>query len=124
MTSDPLTLTVTPNPAPVARLLAPAASRNAVIDAQLALVASPSSQRGVARVDFVINGTVVASVATAPYQATYRVPSGPSQLAVSIVAYDDFGASAPDSVTLAVVPDQPPVAVFIAPRDGDLVVEG
>ncbi len=121
-TSDPVTLTVTPNPAPVARLLAPAASQNAVIGSQLVLAASATGQRGVTRVDFVINGTVAASVATAPYQATYRVPSGPSQLMVSAVAYDDFGASAPDSVTLTVVPDQPPVAVFIAPRDGDRVV--
>ena len=52
------------------------------------------------------------------------MPSGVSQLAVSAIAYDDFGASAPDGVTLPVVQDQPPVAVFIAPRDGDQVVEG
>jgi len=78
----------------------------------------------VTRVDFLVNGTVVASVASAPYQATYRVLSGAAQLTVSAVAYDVFGASAPDGVTLPVVPDQPPVGVFIVPRDGDLVVEG
>ncbi|MFY9826796.1 MAG: carboxypeptidase regulatory-like domain-containing protein [Thermoanaerobaculia bacterium] len=122
--SDPVVLTVTPNPAPVARLLAPVVSQSAVIGSQLALAASATSQRGVMRVDFTVNGTVVASVAAAPYQSTYRVPSGLSQLAVSAIAYDDFGASAPDSVTLTVAPDQPPVAVFLAPRDGDRVVEG
>jgi hypothetical protein len=123
-TSDPVIVTVTPNPAPVVQLRAPAAGRNAVIDSQLALAATATSQRGVARVDFLFNGAVVASVASAPFQTTARVPSGGSQLAVSAIAYDDFGASAPDSVTLPVVGDQPPVGVFIAPRDGDLVVEG
>jgi hypothetical protein len=123
-TSDPVTLTVTPNPAPVARLLAPAASQKAGVDSLLALAASATSERGLTHVDFVINGTVVASVAAAPYRATYRVPSVISQLAVSAVAYDDFGASAPDGITVTVVPDLPPVAVFLAPRDGDNVVEG
>jgi hypothetical protein len=123
-TSDPVTVTVTPNPAPVVQLRAPAAGRNAVIDSRLALAATATSQRGVARVDFLFNGAVVASVASAPFQTTARVPSGGSELAVSAIAYDDFGASAPDGVTLPVVADQPPVGVFIAPRDGDLVVEG
>jgi protocatechuate 3,4-dioxygenase beta subunit len=95
-----------------------------VIDSKLALAATATSRSGVTRVDFLVNGTVVASVASAPYQATYRVLSGAAQLTVSAVAYDAFGASAPDGVTLPIVPDQPPVGVFIAPRDGDQVVEG
>lgn len=123
-TSEPVTLTVTPNPAPVAQLLAPVKGQNAVIDSQLALAASATGVRGVTRVDFLVNGARVASVAAAPYRATYRVPPGISQLTVSAVAYDELGASAPDGVTLAVVPDQPPVAAFLAPRDGDRVVEG
>ncbi len=123
-TSDPVTVAVTPNPAPVVQLLAPATGRNAVIDSRLALAATATSQRGVRRVDFLLNGAVVASVAAPPFQATARVPSGVSQLAVSAVAYDDFGASAPDGVTLPVVPDQPPLGVFISPRDGEQVVEG
>jgi hypothetical protein len=122
--SDPVAVAVTPNPAPVVQLLAPAAGGNAVIDSRLALAATATSQRGVRRVDFLFNGTVVASVAAPPFQATARVPSGVSQLAVSAIAYDDFGASAPDGVTLPVVPDQPPVGVFLAPRDGEQVVAG
>jgi hypothetical protein len=123
-TSEPVMVTVTPNPAPVAKLLAPGTGRNAVAGSLITLAASASSQRGVSRVDFLANGTVIATVTASPYQALYRVPAGISQWTVTAIAYDDFGGSAPDSATLTVVPDQPPVAVFLTPRDGDPVVEG
>ncbi len=123
-TSDPVTVTVTSNPAPVVHLLAPVLGGTAVMGSQLVLAASATSQRSVARVDFLVNGVVVASAAAAPYQARTSVPLRGSQLTVSAIAYDDFGASAPDSVTVTLVADQPPVAVFLAPRDGDRVVAG
>jgi hypothetical protein len=122
-TSDPLTFMVTPNPSPVVRLLAPTGGL-ASEGSQIALVASATSQQGILRVDFFVNGAGVASVSAPPYQALYRIPSGATQLAVTAIAYDAFGASVPDGATVKVVLHLPPVAVFLTPRDGDSVVEG
>jgi hypothetical protein len=120
-----VTVAVTPNSqAPNVALLAPVAGQTVTGGTFLPMAAEANDDQGVVRVDFLVNGTRVASVTTPPYRSTYQVPFGASALTVTAVAYDDFGPSAPaEPVVVPVNPDTPPTATILAPRDGDQVVE-
>ncbi|HTG35942.1 MAG TPA: Ig-like domain-containing protein [Thermoanaerobaculia bacterium] len=117
---------VTPNSqAPNVALLAPVAGQAVTEGTFLTVAAQANDDQGVVKVEFRVNGTLVASITTPPYRFTYQAPSGVSELVVTAVAYDNFGPSAPAGpVTVPVKPDTPPTAILLAPRDGAQVVEG
>jgi hypothetical protein len=81
--------------------------QNAQVGAGFGLQASASDDRGVERVDFLVDGTVVASDATAPYEAVVNgAPEGPHTVAASAVdTSGNVAQSAP--VTITVVPPAP-----------------
>jgi hypothetical protein len=119
-------VTVTPNSqAPNVALLAPVAGQAVTEGTFLTIAAEANDDQGVVKVEFRVNGTLAASISTAPYRFRYQVPAGASELAVTAVAYDNFGPSAPAGpVVVPVQPDTPPTAILLAPRDGAQVVEG
>jgi hypothetical protein len=123
--AEEVTVTVTPNSqAPNVALLAPVTGQTVTEGTFLPLAAEANDDQGVVKVDFLVNGTRVASVTTPPYRSTYQAPIGASELTVTAVAYDDFGPSAPtEPVVVAVASDTPPTATILAPRNGDQIVE-
>ena len=95
------------NRPPTVALTAPANGASFVAPATVDLTATASDPDGsVARVEFLINGTVVASVATAPYayRATFTT-AGSYQLAAR--AFDNQGASATSAIVQITVQAPP-----------------
>jgi hypothetical protein len=119
-----VTVAVETNTLPVVRLLFPRDGSTALAGSTIYLTAQASDDHAVTLVDFLIDGHLVGS-ATQPYYIAYPIPNGTTSLAVTTVAHDDAGASAPAGpATVTVVPDQPPVATIVAPLDGVQMVEG
>ena len=84
--------TTSANDAPTATLTSPAAGQTLAAPANISVSATAADADGaVARVEFLINGTVAATDTTAPYEAVipYTVAGAP---AVSVRAVDNFGA--------------------------------
>jgi hypothetical protein len=117
------TLAVVANPAPVVHLLSPAPSLQLTEGGQVVLAAEASGVQPVGDVEFFVNGAGVFSLS--PFRELYTIPLGTTQIAVTAVAHDAFGSSAPDGpVVLPVAPDSPPTAAVVEPLDGAQAVEG
>jgi hypothetical protein len=90
------------NAAPTVQLTAPVSG--ATIDGRLVTMsATASDDRGVARVEFYVDGKRVATDSTAPYAATWRAPGGwkpGSAHTVTATAFDAAGLSATASATV------------------------
>ena len=104
VTSAPVSVTVVANASPVVSLQAPSAGGQYFAPATIQLSANASDSDGtVARVDFVVGGTVIGSSNTPPYTFIWDgVPGG--SYSIMAVATDDQGAttaSAPVSITVA-----------------------
>lgn len=120
-----VTIAVEPNALPAVRLLSPRDGATALAGSYLYLIAQPSDDHAVTRVDFLVNGNLVGSTLGSPYYVPYRIPNGATSLSVTTVAHDDASVSTPGGPAhVTVVPDQPPTAAVIAPVDGAQAVEG
>ena len=97
---DSCTTDVVTNEAPTVDLTAPLATASLTEGDVVTLTASAADSDGtVARVDFLVDGAVIAQATSAPYSATWTATSGSHTF--SSVAYDDQGAnSTTSSVTL------------------------
>lgn len=86
--------------APIVRLTAPTAGL--VFDRSLALAAEASDDKAVAKVEFRLDGKLIGTDTSAPYELSYRVPkrlsTGSHQ--VQVAAYDAIGQSATDQVSV------------------------
>lgn len=92
--------------APTVQLTSPRQMPTALDGTLLTLAADASDDVLVARVDFVVNGQVVASDSAEPYQASYRIPRGATSLTIEARAYDVAGNSASTpQVIITVLPD-------------------
>ena len=98
-----------PNVAPTISLGAPVQGAAAVAGTPIAIVANASDSDGsIAAVDFLVNGSVVASVSAAPYTTTWTPAAG--DYVLTATARDDKGATATSasvSVTVS-APALPP----------------
>jgi hypothetical protein len=118
------TVTVVSNPAPVVRLLSPTPDLQLTEGSTVVLAADASGAQPITSVEFEING--VRQDATAPpYRLVYTIPLGTTQLSVTAIAHDAYGASPPDGpVVVPVAKDNPPSAAIVQPLDGASPVEG
>lgn len=89
-----------PNAAPTVRLTAPA--EGSTFSTTLDMTAIADDDKGVTRVEFVVDGKVVATDTTGPYGYSWRVPRKLSYSSHTVVAraYDAEGLSASHSVTV------------------------
>jgi hypothetical protein len=79
----------------------------------------------VAAVRFAINGVTVATDVIAPYQFTYSVPVGISNLNIRATAIDSAGNSKDsDVVTIGVTSDPPPTLEILEPEEGAELIQG
>jgi len=123
-TAEEVTVAVTANSAPAVALLSPVPGQVTTEGARVTIAAEASDDHRLVKVDFLVNGAVKSTFTAPPYRFDYLVPPGLAQVAVTAVAYDDGGPSAPAGpVAVAVGPDQPPVAMVLMPLDGSQVTE-
>jgi hypothetical protein len=121
--AEPVELTVLDDPRPTVRLLTPATGQRAVGGRTLDVAAEASDDVRVDRVEFTVDGVVVAADPFFPYRAQLPVPAAVS-FTVAAVAYDNVEQSeASETVTVPVDPDAPPVVAILSPADGDEVTE-
>jgi subtilisin family serine protease len=119
-TSAPISVLVTnDHTPPQVSLLSPA--NGATVEQTLSLEASASDDRGVARVDFHVDGTLIGSKSAAPFIVSWNartVSNGPHVL--SATAHDVAGnASPPSSVSVTVDNDHtPPQTAITSPASG------
>lgn len=96
------------NQAPNATLTSPSASDVLTTGDVVTLAASASDSDGtIARVDFLVDGVVVAQASSAPYSATWTAVAGTHQ--ISAIAYDDKAlASTASQVSVSVTDSTQP----------------
>jgi hypothetical protein len=91
---------------PSATIVLPANGETVIAGSALPITVDATDDVAVASVDFLVNGSVVATLTAAPYQFTITVPSGAGTLTLGAVAHDfgnNLGTAAP--VVLEVIPD-------------------
>ncbi|WP_224365613.1 Ig-like domain-containing protein [Hyalangium versicolor] len=114
--SAPITVVVD-NHAPTVAFTAPSAG--AVLSGSVNLAASASDLVGVTHVEFLSDGVLLGSVASAPYQLSWNtlgVPNGSH--VITAKAYDAAGHSSQSQVSVSVSNDLPPTGVFTSPASG------
>lgn len=115
---------------PTIGISAPAAGANYVAGGLISVLATAGDNVGVEYVTFAANGVVFATDYVASYGALYFIPSdytlsGNRSLVLTATAYDRSGRSATSTVTVNVIPDQPPtITLTQAPTANSNLVEG
>jgi hypothetical protein len=108
----PVTIVVHPDQPPVVTLTAPDPGLVPLERTPILLAADASDADGViTRVQFAVNGRVVSTRVSPPYQVSYTVPSGVTSLDIRARAVDDVGQTTDTPVlTLSVAPNPAPPA--------------
>jgi hypothetical protein len=97
---------VTPNQAPVVNITSPTNDSSAIEGSTITISATATDDTSVTKVDFLINGTIVATDTTAPYQANYIAPIGITSLTIGATATDSNGKTGTASnVSVNIIPD-------------------
>jgi hypothetical protein len=109
---------------PTAAITSPAPGSSVVANSTLRVTVAATDDVGVAAVDLLVNGQVVATDTVAPYELSFSVPSGVTTLTLGARATDFGGnfALAPE-VQVTVGPNQPPVVAITSPAPGSSAVE-
>jgi hypothetical protein len=91
---------------PAVQITAPADGATVVEGTPVTIAANAIDDVGVASVDFIVNGAVVFTATTAPYEYTFTAPSVPSKMTVGATA-TDFGGNVgvATNIGLTVIPD-------------------
>ncbi|MBI5192337.1 MAG: hypothetical protein HZA08_02715 [Nitrospirae bacterium] len=118
-------ISVLPDPPPTVSISSPANGDHIFEGSVLAISADATDNTGVTKVDFLVDGLVVGTDTTSPYQVLYTVPVGSTGLILSARGTDTLGkvgASAEVSVIVDLNPA--PTAGITSPLSGDTVIEG
>lgn len=110
---------------PVVSISSPATGTTVTEGAALHVSVQATDDIQVSAVNLLMNGNVVATDSTAPYEFDVTVPNGLSTLTLGATAVDigdNVGTAA--NVQLNVSPDQPPVVVITSPTAGSTFMEG
>ena len=120
-----LVLPVNPDQPPTAAITAPIAGTTLVEGQTVTLTATGTDDVGVAAMNFLVNGTVVGTDSSAPFQMTFTLPLGGTTVSLQVEAVDTAGYTALSPIlVLPVNPDQPPTAAITAPVAGTTLVGG
>jgi len=91
---------------PTARITAPAPGSTVIEGSTVPVAVEASDDIAVAAVNLLVNGKVVSTVTTSPYQFNVRMPVGVSSLTLSASAVDLGGnTGTADEVRVSVIPD-------------------
>ena len=119
-------LTVVPDVHPPAvRILSPTAGSSILAGNILSMTVEATDNAAVVAVEILVNGQVIGTDATAPYEATYPVPVASPSLTIGARAVDPQGnVGVASEVTVTVIPDLPPTVAITAPANGATVIAG
>ncbi len=123
-TSNPVTVTVLPDPLPTVAIVSPAAGESAVAELPLAIVVEANDNNPRPSVRILIDGADVFFGTVAPYEFVYPVPIGAAELLIEAIAQDSVGQVATARLTVPVVASDPPSVAVIAPQAGAMVNAG
>lgn len=104
---------------PTVRITSPASG--AMIEGLATFEIDATDDRGVTRVDVLVDGASVGSTSTAPFAVLWQ--TGAATLgahAVQAVAHDDFGHAAMHEISVTVI-DSAPTVAFVQPTQGQTV---
>jgi hypothetical protein len=129
--SEAATITVRDdqNP-PIVALIQPFGGVSVIEGTDFVARADAQDDIGVARVDFLIDGEVVATDESFPYSVTLSTPvnaadGGAHAITISAVGYDRAGNSAQADREITVQPDAPPtIEIAQGPAEGAEAIEG
>ncbi len=110
---------------PVVAITSPASGFSVIEGSTLPVTVQASDDLGVAAVDLLVNGQVVATDTAAPYEFNVSIPVGAVSMTLGARAAD-FGdnATLAQEIQVKVTPDQPPVVAITSPAPGSSAVEG
>ena len=110
---------------PAVTVTAPAAGATAGERTRLTVRAEASDDVRVDAVQLLVNGSVVSTLYSPPYEVSLTVPSGVSELRLGAIATDGGGnQTVADEVRVTVTANAAPVAALLAPVPGQTVIEG
>jgi hypothetical protein len=105
---------------PAASLTAPA--NNATLSGTVNVTAAASDAGGVARIDFLRDGALLASDTTAPYAITWNTSvETPGSHVLTARAYDQAGNSASAAVQVTLLDSAPPAVAVTSPAAGSSI---
>lgn len=111
--------------APTVELTSPVEETTVKEGRAIRLSANAADDVFVGGVQFRVNGNVVATDSTSPYEFDYIAPLDSTSLTIDAVAFDLGGNTASSSqVTVTVTPDPPPSVSITAPTENATFIEG
>lgn len=114
--SPTVTVAVTANQPPTVALTAPAANSTAVAPATFTLAATASDPEGrLARVDFYVNGGLLASDTTSPFSAAWGNVAAGTYTLTAVAADQEGNATTSSPVVVTVTVNQPPTVTLTSP---------
>jgi len=97
----------------------------ASISGSVAINANASDDAGVTRVEFSVDGSLIATDTSAPYSTTWNAEASLLGLhSITVKAFDAAGNSSMNTVTSTVIDTTAPVVKFTAPLTGALLSTG
>jgi hypothetical protein len=97
----------------------------ASISGSVTISANASDDTGVTRVEFSVDGSLIATDNAAPYSTTWNAEASPLGLhSITVKAFDAAGNSSMNTVTSTVIDTTAPVVKFTAPLTGALLSTG
>ena len=115
LTTDDYSLVDTGGPPPGLTVSLTSPSSGATLTGQVTFSANASSPRGIAKVDFLVNGAVVATATSSPYTATWDSSTvGDGPVTITAKATDTAGST-------AFTPGQPATISNAASRGGNML---
>jgi len=110
---------------PAVTVTAPAAGATAGERTRLTVRAEASDDVRIDAVQLLVNGSVVSTLYSPPYEVSLTVPSSVSELRLGAIATDGGGnQTVADEVRVPVAANASPVAALLAPVPGQNVIEG
>ncbi len=125
-TSAAVTFTTTQANAPVVTITTPAANATIPVNVaqQIDATAVPAAGRAIVSVQFLANGTPIATDTTFPYSINWT-PTSPAPYTLTAIAVDDAAVSGSSAaVAVTVSPGSPPNAILTSPAAGTNLTVG
>jgi hypothetical protein len=124
-TSEAVTVTVEPNQPPIVAILQPQEGDRVLTGGTVQVSVGATDDIRVAQVRGLVDGVEVGIDVDEPFEFTFQVAPGATEVRLAALAIDSSGqSSTSEEVVLEVEPDQPPTVTILEPQNGDVVIAG
>lgn len=123
--SDPVSLVVSPDGSPVARIVSPPTGSEMIEDSSITVVVEADDDLQLVEVELLVDGVSAGTRSSSPASFTVTAPLGSTELILEARATDNLPqTAASESMTVTVNPDPPPAMGFVEPLSIDSAVAG